>query len=76
MTSYLRSIIALIILAFTSLLSAQDIATIQGRVYDVDTDQPIAFTTIYMDGTSNATESNDDGSFKFEVTLRYCSRMG
>jgi len=71
MTPFLRSLFALTFLIIGPVLSAQDIATIQGRVYDVDNDEPIAFATIYMDGTNTATESDDDGNFKFEVTAGY-----
>jgi len=71
MTPYLRFALILVLGLSSLVLSAQDIATIQGRVYDVDTNEPIAFATIYMDGTSNATESDDEGSFQFEVAAGY-----
>ena len=71
MTPHLRFAFTLILALFSLVISAQEESTIQGRVYDVDTNEPISFATIYMDGTNNATESSDDGRFRFIVASGY-----
>ncbi|MBT8220540.1 MAG: TonB-dependent receptor [Bacteroidia bacterium] len=52
----------------TSFPSGQtEMATVQGRVFDVDSDEPISIVTIYVEGTSNVTESDEDGRFSIKV---------
>lgn len=71
MTSFLRLASFLIGLFVSVSLTAQDVATIEGRIYDVAEGQSIEFATIYMDGTNTATESDLDGNFTFDVTAGY-----
>ncbi|MEL7160204.1 MAG: carboxypeptidase-like regulatory domain-containing protein [Bacteroidota bacterium] len=47
-------------------LTAQVMLT--GRVTDRDTEEPVAFATVYLDGTSTGDVTADDGTFRIRVT--------
>ncbi len=56
------------ILLFVGVASAAfSQSIIQGQITNADNGQPVEFVTVYIDGTSNATETNANGRYRLEV---------
>ncbi len=55
----------LIGICFTTISIAQ--STIKGNIKDALTNVPVDFATVYMEGTSTATETDIDGNFELDV---------
>ncbi len=49
--------------------NAQDLATISGKVSDSVSDVYIDFATVYVDGTTNATETDENGFYILKVPI-------
>ena len=64
--SYLKIICVLFLLCVTNALQAQTIL-LKGRVVDVNSQLPLAFVSIGVQGTSVATSSDIEGRFKLDV---------
>ena len=63
-------IIWLILFLFPLNLVAQ--VTISGTVTDANSNQPVPYTTIYINGTTNGTITNIDGEFHLEDVVPPC----
>jgi hypothetical protein len=78
---YLRTIQVVLFIFVTSFLSIgvsaenewQDIAVtpFKGTVYDSNSDDPLAFATLAVEGTHIATVSNSDGQFTLKIPNTY-----
>lgn len=58
-------VFALLVFATCQVL-AQD-ATVRGRIMDRNSDNPVEFATIYIDGTQIVTETNEQGQYRLGV---------
>ena len=69
MSQFLRFYIAILLIFTTFLAQAQEglTVTIYGQVIDYMTEKPVEFATIYIENTSNATQSDING--KYSLTL-------
>ncbi len=56
-----------VFLLFSSQLFSQEKAVVFGVVSDLDTEAFVDFATVYVRGSSNATETDIDGNFRLEV---------
>ncbi len=52
---------------WSSTLIAQDFKTISGKVFDSNTDEPLPFSSVYVDGTSIGTITNERGEFRLNI---------
>ena len=57
----------IIFLLLSTSLFAQEQAVVFGVISDLDTEQFVDFVTVFIKGSSNATESDSDGNFRLEV---------
>lgn len=58
-----------LLLCWVNWSEAQNI--VSGRVVDSLTNEPVAFATVYLDGTTVGTTTDDDGRFSLDVNPRY-----
>ncbi|HLF64906.1 MAG TPA: carboxypeptidase-like regulatory domain-containing protein [Saprospiraceae bacterium] len=64
----IHRLLSLIILLHIILhTSAQQKATILGTITDRNTDEPIEFLTVFVQGTQNATETDEHGKYRIQV---------
>ena len=61
-----RFILSIIFIGFLASIGMTQ-SVIQGRITNADSGQPVEFVTVYVDGTSNATETNRNGRYRLEV---------
>ena len=61
-----RFILSIIFIGFLASVGMTQ-SVIQGRITNADSGQPVEFVTVYVDGTSNATETNRNGRYRLEV---------
>ncbi|MCB0688176.1 MAG: carboxypeptidase-like regulatory domain-containing protein, partial [Saprospiraceae bacterium] len=59
--------LAILICGYCSLMHAQT-ATVIGTIVDAVTEKPIEVVTVYVEGTSRAVESDENGFFQISVT--------
>jgi len=60
---------AYLIIAAVQICSAQNLSSIQGKVVDATTKDPLQFVTVYFANTNIGAGSNEDGSFKLDKIL-------
>ncbi len=65
----MRIILFLAALTISCSLFAQKTGTIQGNAKDVNTEEPIPFAKVFVEGTQTGTETDFDGNFSFEVPV-------
>lgn len=63
------SILSIALIPFLAFGQGERTAVITGRVTDALTEEPVDFVTIYVDGTSNSTESSTNGRYRIEIPI-------
>ncbi len=63
----MRFLISAVLLHIILCVSAQQKATILGTITDRNTDEPLEFLTVFVEGTQYATESDERGRYRIQV---------
>jgi len=77
---FFRLSVLTLLLCFSNSIIAQD-AVVFGRVTDIDSKKAIDFVTVFLEGTSIATETDENGEYRLEIeagttaTIKF-SRIG
>ena len=64
----MKTLLAISFLSFTTLF-AQNIGTIQGNTKDLNTEEPLAFAKVFIEGTQTGALTDIDGDYKLEVEV-------
>jgi hypothetical protein len=66
----LRLVVLLVLFIGTEVVFSQQQDFLQGRLYDIETGEGVAFATVYFEGNALGVVSNEDGSFLIPSRFR------